>query len=73
MTGAAGQATSATAVPVYVDSYSVSGYLLGTIAMPTIAVGNQLACTLTGSTYAHEGFGAASLDGNYFVFGTHRF
>jgi hypothetical protein len=35
-------------------------------------VGNQYACTLTGSTAALEGFGSLSADGSWFVFGELR-
>jgi hypothetical protein len=39
------------------------------IALPTISIGNQAACTLTASAFAKEGFAARSADGAALVFG----
>jgi hypothetical protein len=66
--GTAGLLNSNVAQPAFVDEIRPNGQLRRTIAMPVQQIGTQRSCTLTGSTYAHEGFGSLSLDGNFFVF-----
>jgi hypothetical protein len=61
-------------LPVFVDEIvpgttAGSGSIRQSIALPTSASGSQLACTLTSSQWAHEGWGSVSADGYTFVFG----
>jgi hypothetical protein len=61
-------------IPVFVDeiipgSTAATTVLRQSIPMRTVQSGNQMACTLTASQFAHEGFGSVSLDGSTFHFG----
>jgi hypothetical protein len=62
------------AVPVFIDEITFgttasSGAIRQSIPLPTSASGSQLACSLSGSQYAHEGFGAISANGQVFTVG----
>ncbi len=64
-------------VPVFVDeivpgSSQATTTLRQSIALPTTASGSQLACTLTASQYAHEGFASVSLDGSTLMLGCYN-
>jgi hypothetical protein len=54
--------------PVVVHEMTLSGAIRRTISLPYIQLGNQLGCTLSGSTSVQEGFGSISADGTTFHF-----
>jgi hypothetical protein len=60
------------AVPVTIDEVSTSGVLKQSIPLPTNQSGPQLACTLTGDTFAHEGFISVAADGSFAMFGCYN-
>jgi hypothetical protein len=56
--------------PVVVHEVNPAGNIVRTIMLPTIPLGNQYACTLTGNAFAFEGMGSLSTNGKVFMFGT---
>jgi hypothetical protein len=62
-TGTAGSLNTQQSLPVFLDEMVAStGALLQTIVLPTVANGNQRACTLTANQYAREGYPIVTVD-----------